>query len=150
MKIKNGLVEKKQNQKKTRKETKEITEFPEPMKGSVFYNDREVYACLAFHPIVEGHTIVIWKKNIKDLNDLKEDDYLYLMKIVYEVRRVLLDAYRTTKVYVVYLDEACHVHFHLFPRKEGGETGFGLMARPHGELTDLSMVPILQSLLKRK
>ena len=120
-----------------------MAKFPEPKEGSVFYEDKKTYACLAFHPIVEGHTILAWKEDVEDINDLSEEDYLYLASIVYKVRRCLLGVYGTDKVYVAYLDEFRHVHFHLFPRNPGGEIGFGLMVKPHGELTDLSKIPAL-------
>jgi len=124
-----------------------VAEFPEPMEGSVFYEDEVTYACLAFHPIRDGHTIIVWKADVEDLNDLSEENHAHLMNVMYKVRKALLIAYGVPKVYVAYLDEALHVHIHLFPRKEGEEMGFGLMARPHGELTDLSMVSILRSFL---
>ncbi len=123
--------------------------FPAPKEGSVFYEDEEVYACLAFHPVVEGHTIVAVKRNdIDDFGQLPPKERLHLLRVVFEViRPALLECYETDKVYVAYLDEAKHPHFHLFPRKEGGEMGFELMNKPHGELTDLSTVPSLRSFL---
>jgi len=129
-----------------------MTEFPEPQEGSVFYEDEKVYACLAFNPIVKGHTIVVWREDVEDLNDLNLEDVLYLMSIVCRVRQALLKVYNTDKVYVCYLDEARHVHFHLLPREKGGETGFRLLLRPHGELIDkdLFVVPKLRSLLEKE
>lgn len=121
-----------------------MVKFPEPMEGSVFYEDEFTYACLAFHPIADGHAIIVWKADIEDLNDLSEEDHAYLMSVMYRVRKALLTAYGVPKVYVVYLDEALHVHIHLIPRKEGEERGFSLMVRPHGELNDLSMVSVLR------
>ena len=69
------------------------------------------------------------------------------MKVVNMVRNALLEAFKVTKVYLAYLDEACHVHWHLFPRIEDGKKGFGLMVQPTVELTDLSKVSLLRSLL---
>lgn len=116
-----------------------MAEFPEPKEGSVFYEDEKVYACLAFHPIVAGHSIVVWKANVEDLNDLTPDDYHYFIEIVYRVRRALLSVFDTDKVYLAYLDEARHVHASLFPRKRSSKMeGFELMAQPPGELTDFS------------
>jgi len=123
---------------------REVAGFPEPRKGTVFYEDSRVYACLAFEPIVEGHTIVAWKERKRDISHLDTEDYQHLMEIVQMVRNALLVIYDIPKVYVAYLDEVRHVHWHLFPRKEGGETGFSLLAKPHGELTDLSVIPRLQ------
>jgi len=121
--------------------------FPDPKEGSVFYEDPSVYACLAFHPIVDGHTIVAVKRNdVADLNQLPTEELIHLLRVVFDViRPALLKCYDTDKVYVAYLDEARHPHFHLLPRKEGGEKGFGLLIKPHGELTDLSMIPQLRA-----
>ena len=121
-----------------------MAEFPEPMEGTVFYEDSRAYACLAFEPIAEGHTIVAWKEDVEDISHLSPEDYQHLMEIVQMVRNALLYVYNTPKVYLAYLDEIRHVHWHLFPRKEGGETGFSLLAKPHGELTDLSAIPRLR------
>lgn len=47
-----------------------MAKFSDPLEGAVFYEDEKVYACLAFGPKTEGHTIVAWKADIGDLNDL--------------------------------------------------------------------------------
>lgn len=123
-----------------------MAEFPEPLAGTVFYEDEKVYACLAFHPTVNGHTIVAWKENVEDLNDLNVVDFDYLMRIVYLVRRALMYVYDAPKVYVAYLDEAKHVHVTLFPRKEGDKKGYGFMNKPHGELAGSNFAPKIEAL----
>lgn len=127
-----------------------MCKFPEPKEGPVFYNDEKVYACLAFEPKVEGHTIIAWKNEVEDLSHLSTADYQHLMNIVNMVQDALLKAFKTTKVYLAYLDESCHVHWHLFPRIEGAKKGFDLMAQTSGELKDLSKVSLLSSLLSTK
>ena len=67
-----------------------------------------------------------------------------------KVRNALLNTFNTTKVYLAYLDESCHVHWRLFPRSEGATKGFDLMAQPYGELKDLLKVSVLTSLLPTK
>lgn len=124
-----------------------MEKFPEPLEGSVFYEDEKTYACLAFHPVVEGHSIVVWREDVKDLNDLGLEEALHLMGVVYKVRKALLAAHNTDKVYMAYLDEVCHVHVHLFPRQKDGKKGFDSMTQPHGALKDLSKVPYLRSSL---
>jgi len=124
-----------------------VEKFPEPKKGTVFYDDGRVYACLAFAPKAEGHTIVAWKEEVKDLSHLSPEDYQHLMNVVNKVRNALLKVFKTDKVYLAYLDEDGHVHWHLFPRIEGSKKGFDLMCQPSGELTDLSKVPFLRYLL---
>lgn len=117
-----------------------MAKFPEPKEGSVFYEDEKLYAFLAFHPIVSGHSIVAWKTDVEDINDLSVDDYLHFMEIVYKIRKALLEVFNTDKVYLAYLDEARHVHLHLFPRKKDGKIGFELLSQPHGELTDFAEI----------
>ncbi len=85
-------------------------DFLSQKEGTVFYDDGRVYACLAFEPIVEGHTIVAWTKEVKDLSRLSPEDYQHLMNVVNMVRNALLKAFKTAKVYLAYLDEACCVH----------------------------------------
>ncbi len=125
-------------------------ELPKPKRGSIFYKDDKVYACLAFEPIVEGHTIVAWKKEqVEDASRLSPEDYQYLMSKVNMVRRALMQHYDAPKVYLAYLDETGDVHWHLFPRKKDDcVKGFILMCQKAGKLKDLSAVPILRSLCK--
>jgi diadenosine tetraphosphate (Ap4A) HIT family hydrolase len=126
--------------------------LPEPMAGTVFYEDDKVYACLAFEPIVEGHTIVHWKqKHSEDLSYLSSEDYLHLMTIVYEVRNALMQYYEAPKVYLAYLDETCDVHWHLFPRKKDAPMkGFEMMTQKGSPIKDLSAVEHLRSLCGRR
>jgi len=124
-----------------------LVKFPKPEKESIFYEDKKVYACLAFRPVTDGHSIVSWKANVTDLNQLKLEEYQYLMTIIFQVRQALLKTYNTDKVYLTYIDESRHVHWHLFPRKKGDIEEFELMVQPLKELTDFSMIPTLRSLL---
>lgn len=121
--------------------------FPKPIEGSVFYDNAGIYACLAFNPKVEGHTIVALNndRDIEDINSLSLSEYLNFMKVVFVVRKALMEVFSTDKVYMAYLDESRHVHIHLFPRKPSSEEGFNLMCKPEGELKDLSKVTLLKS-----
>ena len=122
--------------------------LPTPKEGSIFYEDDKVYACLAFEPRVEGHSIVAWKKEqVEDISRLSPGDYQYLMAVVNMARRALLQHYNAPKVYLAYLDEVGDVHWHLFPRKKGDQVkGFDLMCQKAGKLEDLSAVPLLRSI----
>lgn len=123
-----------------------MVKFPEPLEGTVFYEDTNAYACLAFHPMVEGHTIVVWKEDVEDLNDMNLIDYDHLMRVVFMVRNALMRAYNAPKVYVAYLDESRHVHVYLLPRKEGDEMRSDFMNKPHGELAGTDFGPMVQKL----
>ena len=122
--------------------------LPEPKEGSIFYEDDRVYACLAFEPIVEGHTIVAWKREHReDISELSPPDYQYLMSVVNMVRGVLMKFYSAPKVYLTYLDETGDVHWHLFPRnKNKALRGFDLMCQNAGKLEGMAAVVALRSL----
>ncbi len=98
--------------------------FPKPSKPSIIYSDAQVYACLAFRPITKGHTVVVWKKSVRDLHLLSCEEYEHLMHVVDAVRDALQAELRVAKVYLIYMDEARHVHWHLVPRYN--EQGFNV------------------------
>lgn len=98
--------------------------LPKPPKESMIYEDQHLYACLAKHFIVSGHVVIVWKKSVSDLHLLPDRDYDYLMDTVFAVRNALLKTLKLKKVYLVYMDETEHVHWHLVPRYK--ERGFDL------------------------
>lgn len=99
--------------------------FPKPPPDSVVYEDKKLYVCLAAQPFAKAHTLVIWKKNVADLHSLSRQDYDHLMHAVEMTRDALLKVYRTKKVYLFYMDEFRHVHWHLIPRFH--TTGFKIV-----------------------
>lgn len=111
----------------------------QPSKKSLIYEDENLYACLANFPITEGHSIVAWKKEVSDLKLLPDRDYDYLMDTVFAVRNALLKTLGVKKVYLVYMDETKHVHWHLIPRYI--EEGFDVFSHKPVEITDFSLAP---------
>lgn len=99
--------------------------FPKPPRAAIVYEDARVYACLASFPITRGHTIVAWKRPVRDLHLLSCNEVEHLMDVVDLVRDALLKALHLEKVYLMYLDEAQHVHWHLVPRYN--ERGFNAL-----------------------
>lgn len=90
-------------------------------KKSIIYEDENLYVCLAKFSVTFGHTIVALKKEVSDLKLLPDRDYDYLMDTVFAVRNALLKTLKVKKVYLIYMDEANYVHWHLVPRyKEKG------------------------------
>jgi diadenosine tetraphosphate (Ap4A) HIT family hydrolase len=90
--------------------------FPKPFKDAIIYRDAKLYACLANNPIVFGHVVVVWNKKVKDLQMLNRKDYEYLMDRVSDIRRAMMKVLKVKKVYLLYMDEISHVHWHLVPR----------------------------------
>jgi diadenosine tetraphosphate (Ap4A) HIT family hydrolase len=106
-------------------------------KKSIIYEDEMLYVCLAKYPITVGHTIVAFKKGISDLSKLSDRDYDYLMDTVFAARNALMEALKVKKVYLVYMDETKHVHWHLVPRYK--EKGFDVFKNQASAIKDFSL-----------
>ena len=91
-------------------------DLPTPKEGAVFYENHNLYATLANYPITKGNVVIVWKKKIIDLHLLKKRDYEHLRDIVDVIRNAMLKTLKVKKVYLIYMDEARHVHWHLIPR----------------------------------
>jgi len=111
--------------------------LPKPYKNAIIYEDKKLYACLANNPIVEGHTVIVWKNKVTDLNLLSQDDYVYLMDRMNEVRSAMIKALGVEKVYLVYMDEVKQVHWHLVPRYN--TKGYDNFMHKPGKITDFSL-----------
>ena len=106
-------------------------------KKALIYQDKKTYICLADFPIVPGHTVVAWKKKVADLHLLDKKDYEYLMDKVDEARNALIKTLGVEKVYLLYMDEAKHVHWHLLPRHN--VKGNNLLKHQPTKLKDFSL-----------
>lgn len=93
---------------------------------SIFYKDNKLHVAQAYQPITKGHSVVIWNDTIPDMSKLDSNDYGYLMDAVKVTRVTLMDYFEVEKVYLMYWDEAKHVHWHLVPRYE--EKGVNILA----------------------
>ncbi len=109
---------------------------------SIIYEDNRVYVALAYKPLTEGHCVVVWKEDVSDINMLDTNDYEYLMDAVDVTRDVLREFCSVEKVYLMYWDEARHVHWHLVPRYE--EKGANILQHKPSLLTDFSDAQLLR------
>jgi diadenosine tetraphosphate (Ap4A) HIT family hydrolase len=114
-----------------------MTDLPKPPKEAIYYQDDKLYVCLASFPLTRGHSVVVWKKKVEDLNKLDRGDYEYLMDIVEKARQALMKTLVLDKVYLLYLDETKHVHWHLIPRYK--EQGLTLLNHKAEELENFSL-----------
>lgn len=122
--------------------------LPKPNPQSIVYEDDLLYVCLANYPISRGHAVVVWKKDVTDMHYLAERDYDYLMDTVNTVRDAMLKALKIKKVYLIYMDEARHVHWHLVPRYN--EKGFDVFLHKPTRTKDFSLAPRIRQHLKFK
>lgn len=115
-----------------------MSKLPKPFSKSIIYDDENLYVCLARESIANGHTVVAWKENIADLSRMPDRSYDYLMDTVFAVRDALLKTLKVKKVYLLYMDEADHVHWHLIPRYKA--KGFAVFGQPAAPICDFSLV----------
>lgn len=111
--------------------------LPKPSSKSLIYQDEKLYVCLASYPIIKGHTVIVWKEDISDLHLLSDRDYDYLMDTVNAARDALLKTFKVRKVYLIYMDETKHVHWHLVPRYN--ESGYDVFLHKPRILRDFSL-----------
>lgn len=119
------------------------SDLPEPFDDAIIYEDDILYACLANYPKVEGHTVVVWKDDVEDLNLLSREEYEYLMDTIDDVRDAMMEALGVEKVYLVYMDETQHVHWHLIPRYD--DKGYTVLEHEPGELEDFSLADEIEN-----
>lgn len=121
--------------------------LPTPPKSSIVYDDAHVYAALAFNPIAKGHTVVVWKRSVSDLHLLSCAELEHLMDVVDLVRDALLEMLKLEKVYLIYMDEARHVHWHLVPRYN--EQGFNVFRHAPKRVRTFPLAPRLREAIRR-
>ncbi len=115
-----------------------------PPKEAIYFEDDKVYVCLASFPITKGHSVVVWKERKEDIQMLRRDEYHYLMDIVEVTRKALRQLYGLEKVYLLYLDEVKHVHWHLVPRYD--EQGLNVLTHSPEQTNDFHDVENLKKL----
>jgi histidine triad (HIT) family protein len=100
--------------------------FTKIIKGEIpahkIYEDDQVLAFLDIHPVTEGHTLVIPKKQVEFLWDLDEEDYRALMDAAKKVARHLREVLEVPYVGEQVLGtDVPHTHVHLIPFTTPGE-----------------------------
>ena len=113
-------------------------DLPKPIKGAIFYEDKDLYACLANNPKTKGHCVVVWKKRVKDIHSLKRKEFTKLMNTTQNVHNALQKTLNINKVYMLYLDEIKHVHWHLIPRYN--TMGYNILKEAPKKLTKKGLI----------
>lgn len=127
---------------------KALERLPVPPTESVVYEDDRLYVALASFPMSLGHTVVVWKGGVADIHLLPRSDFEYLMDMVDATRNALMSALAVEKVYLLYMDEACDVHWHLVPRHE--VEGLAALAVNPKRTTDFSLAAPLKERLRQE
>ena len=97
-------------------------------------------AFLDAFPLVEGHTLVVPKKEVDKIWDLDKETYLGLMDFAYEVAQGIEKVIPCLRVGVAVIGlEVPHVHVHLVPLNEMNDINF---MQPKKEFTPEKMQEI--------
>ena len=90
----------------------------------VYENDK-VVAFFDILPISPGHTIIVPKTHVADVENLSDEDLCAMSIAMKKIGKAIMEGLGV-KGYSVFLDNkdaanqhVPHVHFHLVPRKEG-------------------------------
>ncbi len=89
------------------------------------YEDDKVMAFFDILPISPGHTIIVPKNHVADVENLSDEDLCAMSIVMKKIGKAVMEAL-DVKGYSIFLDNkdaanqhVPHVHFHLVPRKEG-------------------------------
>jgi len=89
------------------------------------YEDDRVIAFLTIHPLCDGHTLVIPKKQVNQIWDMESDDYDCLWKTAKKIALHLRKVMEVERVGVVVKGFAVpHTHIHLIPVKHNNHVNF--------------------------
>lgn len=99
--------------------------------------DENFLAFLDINPLVEGHTLVIPKKEVDYIFDLDSDTYSGLMVFARKVAKAIKSTIDCKRVGVAVLGmEVPHAHIHLIPLRKESDLNF---SNPKIELTNDEM-----------
>ncbi|MEI6850663.1 MAG: HIT family protein [Candidatus Saccharibacteria bacterium] len=105
--------------------------------ANIIYEDEQVIAFLTIHPLAEGHTLVVPKKQVEQIWDLEPDDYNYLWKTAQKIALHLRSVMNVDKVGVVVKGfEVPHTHIHLIPVNRHSGVNFDPEPSPPAEDND--------------
>ena len=95
--------------------------FCKIVKGEIpcykIYEDKNYIAFLDIANDVEGHTLVVPKKHVKDMNECDEKLFLGTMAVAKKIAGHYIDlGYDSTNLYIVG-EDVKHLHVHVLPRR---------------------------------
>ena len=87
--------------------------------SKIVFEDDMIIAFLDVNPNKPGHTLIILKKHIKDIDDMDDETYLYIFKIAKKIKNILIDKLNCDGIQLCQNNGDCqevkHYHLHLIP-----------------------------------
>ena len=78
-------------------------------------------AILDIDPIVEGHCLIIPKRNIVEINELKQNEIIDLHELINQVSLLLKKKFMPTGITIMQNggqnNDVSYLHFHILPRQ---------------------------------
>ncbi len=118
--------------------------------SSIVYEDENFIAFLDIHPANKGHTLVIPKNHVPDLNDLKEEVAKELFSTVQRIANGVQKATNADAFNIIQNNGTAagqvvpHVHIHVIPRFE--KDGLSLGVFRQGKYEGNEIVSIANSI----
>ena len=87
--------------------------------------DEQFYAFLDINPVVQGHTLVIPRREVDYIFDMEDQELAAFEVFAKRVARAIKEAFPCKKVAQVVLGlEVAHAHIHLIPMNSEGDVDF--------------------------
>ncbi|MGC8662621.1 MAG: HIT family protein [Candidatus Micrarchaeia archaeon] len=89
-----------------------------------YYESKYIYILYNIRPILPGHSLIIPKRHVEFIQDLKEDEWLDILHAVKKILPILMSKYKadsynlTSNIGPYSGREINHVHIHVIPRKK--------------------------------
>lgn len=91
------------------------------------YEDDLIIAFMDINPLMQGHVLVVPKIQVDRFDDLPNDDYVALFKIVKKLSTLLRQEFQTKRTVMLALGyDVPHAHIHLIPSNESAPIYKGL------------------------
>ncbi|WP_308635380.1 HIT family protein [Paenibacillus silvisoli] len=110
--------------------------------SKIIYEDEYVACLLDIAPLNDGHTLIVPKRHLRELDELDEETMRAVMNASATVSRALKRTYGPDGISVMQnggvFNDLDHFHLHVFPRYRGD--GFGWLEPSGGEHQSLEQV----------
>lgn len=84
--------------------------------GELLFEDDRVLIILHNDWAVRGHAMVVWKKHVENVSDLRGDEYAHFAAIHHRAEKALLVATGADRAILLKLGIATpHLHLHIYP-----------------------------------
>ena len=110
------------------------------------YEDEKTFAFLDQSPLTKGHTLVIPKKPIDQIDHCPLDIYMAIFETVHKVSRMLQKTFKPLRIaLVVHGTEVPHAHVHVIPLYSGKE--LHLAAKDREQVTQAELNELASKIL---